>query len=97
MLKMIITATLHNSAEKDIIGIKEALTDFTAEWIDVWNIDVKEVSEDCPPEQIDFESLSPNHKPITVDDAVNEILSRNLTVEDMQNFITALIKASNMI
>lgn len=92
MLELKITALLHSSAEKDIIGIKESIAYLVEKWADVLSIDVKAAE----PLQITFGEKSNIRQSVTVQSAIAEIKKHNLTIEEMQNIVAALIELSKI-
>lgn len=92
MLELKITAKLLNSAEKDIIGIKEVLASTIEKWADVISIDVT-TSE---PLQLTLEDKPQIRPKVTMQTALSEITKQNLTLEEMQNIVSALIELTKI-
>ncbi len=95
MIELTITAQLRDSAEPEIIGIKESLyaeiEKLSADWLDVCRIDVKTAE----PKQITMNDLE-QRKEITVEAAIEEAKTRKLTAQEMQNFIKAFIELTKI-
>lgn len=89
MLELKITVQLLDSAEKDIIGIKEALAYMfeKKEWADVIKFEIK-TSE---PLQL---TLGEIRQTITKARALQELKAKNLTLPEMQNIVAALAELS---
>lgn len=90
MFELKITAQVHSSAEKNIIGIKEEIAYAIENVADVLFVDVK-ASE---PLQLTFGEKSQIRQKVTVQSALAEIRKHNLTLEEMQNVVSALIELS---
>lgn len=88
MIELTITAKLLNSAESDIIGIKEALATTIEPWTDCISIDVKSSA----PLQMTFEDKPRIREKITVGAVIDYLNKNNLTVEEQQNVIQAFIE-----
>lgn len=88
MIELIITAKLLDSAGEDIIGIKEALASTVEHWVDCIGIDVKPSA----PLQMTFEDKPRIREKITVGAVIDYLNKNNLTVEEQQNVIRALIE-----
>lgn len=88
MIELTITAKLLNSAESDIIGIKEALATTIEPWVDCISIDVKSSA----PQQMTFEDKPRIREKITVGAVIDYLNKNNLTVEEQQNVIQAFIE-----
>ncbi len=87
MLELKITVQLLDSAEKDIIGIKEALAYMFEKWADVIKFEIK-ASE---PLQL---TLGEIRQTITKARALQELKAKNLTLPEMQNIVAALAELS---
>lgn len=87
MIELIITAKLLDSAGADIIGIKEALAATVEPWSDCISIDVKSSA----PLQMTFEGKPQIREKITVGAVADYLNKNNLTVEEQQNIIQAII------
>ena len=92
MIEVIITAKLLDSAEPDIIGIKEALASVVEEWIDCISIDVRASA----PLQLTFEDKPEIRQKVTVAAVVEELKKRNLTIEEYRNIEEALIELTRI-
>ena len=93
MLELKITAQMLDSAESDIIGIKEALSNLIEKWADVVHIDVKP----SPPLQLKIiENKTAVREKLTVSKVLEEIEKASLTVEEMQNIISAIIEINKI-
>ncbi|MBR2867848.1 MAG: hypothetical protein IKB88_02120 [Clostridia bacterium] len=88
MFEVIITAKLLDSAEPDIIGIKEALATVIEKWTDCISIYVKSSA----PLQMTFEDKPQIREKITVGAAIDYLNKNKLTIEEQQNIIQAIIK-----
>lgn len=93
MLELKITAKMLDVAEPDIIGIKEALSNLIEKWADVVYIDVKP-SPPLPLKMI--ENKMTVREKLTVSKALEEIEKASLTVEEMQNIISAIIEINKI-
>ena len=93
MLELKITAKMLDVAEPEIIGIKEALSNLIEKWADVVYIDVKP----SPPLQLKIiENKTTVREKLTVSKALEEIEKASLTVEEMQNIISAIIEINKI-
>ena len=92
MIEVIITAKFLNSAEPDIIGIKEALATVTEKWVDLISIDVKSSA----PLQLTFEDKPEIRQKVTVAAALEYFEKNKLTAEEGQNIIQALIERNKI-
>lgn len=92
MLELKITAKLLNSAEKEIIGIKEVLASTIEKWADVIHIDVT-ASE---PLQLTLEDKVKIRPKVTMQLALAELIKLDLTLEEMQNVAAALIELTKI-
>ena len=92
MLELKITAQMLDSAESDIIGIKEAISNLIENWADVIEIDVRSST----PSQLSLAKKPEFRQEITVKKALEEIEKASLTVEEMQNIITAIIEINKI-
>ncbi len=88
MIEVIITAKLLNSAESDMIGIKEALATVTEKWADLISIEVKSSA----PLQMTFDDKPKIRQTVTVAAALEYFKKNKLTAEEGQNIIQALIE-----
>ncbi len=92
MLELKVIAQLLSSAEKDIIGIKEAIVYFIEQWSDVVKVEVK-ASE---PLQLTLGDKPEIRQTVTVAVAMQAIKEHNLTIEEMQNVAAALIELTKL-
>lgn len=92
MLELKVIAYLLSSAEKDIIGIKEAIVYFIEQWSDVVKVEVK-TSE---PLQLTLGNKPEIRQTVTVAAAMQAIKEHNLTLEEMQNVAAALIELTKL-
>lgn len=90
MLELKITVQLLGSAEKDIIGIKEAIAYLLEKWADVIKFEIK-TSE---PLQLTMGDKSQIRQKITKAFALQELKAKNLTLDEMQNIVAALAELS---
>lgn len=88
MLDVIIKVRVLPGAEDEIIGIKEALSNEIERWgwVDVVSVDVKPVEK---PQQIKLGSVIRDK--LTKDKVIYELKAKNITVEEMQEIIAAII------
>ena len=92
MFEVIVTAKLLDSAEPDIIGIKEALATVIEKWTDCISSDVKLSA----PMQMTFEDKPKIREKITVGAVMDYLNNNNLTVEEQQNIIQAIIERNKI-
>lgn len=92
MLELKITAQLLSSAENDIIGIKEAIIYLVEQWSDVVKVEVK-TSE---PLQLTLGNKPEIRQTVTVAAAMQAIKAHNLTLEEMQNVVAALVELTKL-
>lgn len=92
MLELKITARLLNSAEKDIIGIKEVLASAIEKWADVIHIDVTASA----PMQLTLEEKATVRPKVTMQSALSELEKHNLSIEEMQNIAAALVELTKI-
>lgn len=88
MFEVIITAKLLDSAESEVIGIKEALAAVVEPWADCISIDVKTSA----PLQMTFEDKPQIRQTVTAAAALEYFKKNKLTVDEGQNIIQALIE-----
>ena len=92
MLELKITAQMLDSAEPDIIGIKEAISNLIENWADVIEIDVRSST----PSQLSLVKKPEFRQEITVKKALEEIKKHSLTVKEMQNITQAFIEFTKL-
>lgn len=90
MLELKITVQLLNSAEKDVIGIKEAISYLLEKWADVIRFEIK-ASE---PLQLTLGDKPEIRQKVTKALALQELKDKNLTLTEIQNITSALIDLS---
>lgn len=93
MLDVIIKVRVLPGAEDEIIGIKESLANEIERWgwVDVISIDVKPVEK---PQQIKFGNVIRDK--LTKEKAICEFKAKNITVEEMQEIIAAIIEMTRI-
>lgn len=89
MLDAIIKVRVLPGAEDEIIGIKESLSNEIERWgwVDVVSIDVKPVEK---PQQIKLGNVIRDK--LTKEKAICELKAKNITVEETQEIIAAIIE-----
>lgn len=88
MLDVIIKVRVLSGAEDEIIGIKESLSNEIERWgwVDVVSIDVKPVEK---PQKIKLGNVIRDK--LTKDKVEYELKAKNITLEEMQEIIAAII------
>lgn len=89
MIEVIVTAKFLNTAEADMIGIKDALAAVVEKWSDLISIDVRSSA----PLQLTLDGIRPK---LTAAAAMEEIKKHNLTLEEMRNMIQAVIELNKI-
>lgn len=91
MLELNIKVLVHSNAEKNIIGIKEEIAYKLEGVADVLMINVKDAS----PLQMRFnDGYTHICEKVTYEKALDELKKANLSLEELQNIVAALIEES---
>ncbi len=91
MLELNVKILVHSNAENNIIGVKEQVAYALEGIADVLMINVKDAS----PLQMRFnDGYTHICEKVTVQSALEELRKRNLSLEELQNIVAALIEES---